>query len=62
MSRIRNGIYIGIPLFIMAAIIMVVFFPFNSDNSQNQDLQSCRSGDWKCDFILFRGRDRRTAE
>ncbi len=39
MSRIRNGIYIGIPLMLMAAIIVVVFFPFRSDSSQNQDIQ-----------------------
>lgn len=39
MSRIRNGIYIGIPLLLMAAIIVVVFVPFNSDSSQSQDLQ-----------------------
>ena len=39
MSRIRNGIYVGIPLLIMTAIIVVVFVPFTSDNTQNQDLQ-----------------------
>lgn len=42
MSRIRSGIYIGIPLILMAAIIIVVFVPFNSDTSQNQDLQTSR--------------------
>ncbi len=42
MSRIRNGIYIGIPLILMAAIIIVVFVPFNSDTSQNQELQISR--------------------
>lgn len=39
MSRIRNGIYIGIPLLLMAAVIVVVFFPFTSDSSQNQDVR-----------------------
>jgi len=39
MSRIRNGIYIGIPLILMAAIVLVVFVPFTSDSSESQDLQ-----------------------
>ncbi|MCD4710829.1 MAG: HlyD family efflux transporter periplasmic adaptor subunit [Bacteroidales bacterium] len=39
MSRIRNGIYIGVPLLLMAAIVVVVFIPFNSDPSQDQDIQ-----------------------
>ncbi len=39
MSRIRNGIYIGIPLLLMAAIVVVVFIPFNSDSSENQNVQ-----------------------
>ena len=39
MSRIRNGIYIGIPLLLMAAIVVVVFVPFTSDSSQSQDIQ-----------------------
>ena len=39
MSRIRNGIYIGIPLLLMAAIIVVVFVPFSSDSSTSQDIQ-----------------------
>ena len=39
MSRIRNGIYIGIPLLLMAAIVMVVFIPFKHNSSQNQDVQ-----------------------
>lgn len=39
MSRIRNGIYIGIPMLLMAAIVIVVFVPFNSDTSQNQDIR-----------------------
>ncbi|MFO7670539.1 MAG: HlyD family efflux transporter periplasmic adaptor subunit [Bacteroidales bacterium] len=39
MSRIRNGIYIGIPLLLMAAIVVVVFLPFNSDTSHHQDIQ-----------------------
>ena len=39
MSRIRNGIYIGIPLLLMAAIVIVVFIPFNHNSSQNQDVR-----------------------
>jgi HlyD family secretion protein len=39
MSRIRNGIYIGIPLILMAVIIIVVFVPFHANTSQNQKLQ-----------------------
>ena len=39
MSRIRNGIYIGIPLLLMAAIVVVVFVPFTADSSQSQDIQ-----------------------
>ena len=39
MSRIRNGIYIGIPMLLMAAIVVVVFVPFSSDSSVSQDLQ-----------------------
>jgi len=39
MSRIRNGIYIGIPLLLMAAIVIVVFIPFNHNSSQDQDVQ-----------------------
>jgi len=39
MSRIRNGIYIGIPLLLMTAIVIVVFIPFNKNSSQNQDVQ-----------------------
>ena len=39
MSRIRNGIYIGIPMLLMAVIVMVVFVPFNSDTSNNQDVR-----------------------
>ncbi len=39
MSRIRNGIYIGIPLLLMAAIVVVVFVPFTSDSSQSQDIK-----------------------
>ncbi len=38
MSRIRNGIYIGIPLILMAAIIIVVFVPFHADSSESQEL------------------------
>lgn len=39
MSRIRNGIYIGIPLLIMAAIVVIVFIPFGKEPSQSQDVQ-----------------------
>lgn len=39
MSRIRNGIFIGIPLLLMAAVVFVVFVPFTSDSSQSQDVQ-----------------------
>jgi HlyD family secretion protein len=39
MSRIRNGIYIGIPLLLMAVIIIVVFVPFKSRSFQGQQLQ-----------------------
>jgi len=39
MSRIRNGIYVGIPLLLMAAVIAVVFVPFTSDSTQVQDIQ-----------------------
>ena len=42
MSRIRNGIYIGIPLILMAAIVVVVFVPFNADSSQSQELMITR--------------------
>ena len=38
MSRIRNGIYIGLPLLIMAAIIVIVFVPFSSDSALSQDI------------------------
>jgi len=39
MSRIRNGIYIGIPLILMAAIVVIVFFPFNTDSSQKGEIR-----------------------
>jgi HlyD family secretion protein len=39
MSRIRNGIYIGIPLLLMAVIIIVVFVPFKSRSFQGQKPQ-----------------------
>ena len=38
MSRVRNGIYIGIPLLLMAAIIFVVFIPIGREPSQNQEV------------------------
>ena len=39
MSRIRSGIYIVIPLLVMAVIVVVVFFPFNLDESRDTQLQ-----------------------
>ena len=39
MSRVRNGIFIGISLILMAAIVVVVFVPFNRGSSQDQDIQ-----------------------
>ena len=39
MSRIRNGIYIGIPLLLMAAIVVIVFIPFNTDSSQKGEIR-----------------------
>lgn len=39
MSRIRNGIFIGIPLLLMAVIIIIVFFPFTADSSQSQEVR-----------------------
>lgn len=39
MSRIRNGIYIGIPLLLMAAIVVLVFIPFNADSSQKGEIR-----------------------
>ena len=39
MSRIRNGIYIGIPLLLMAAIVVIVFIPFNTNSSQKGEIR-----------------------
>ena len=39
MSRLRNSIYVGIPILLMAAIVLVVFVPFPTDSSKNQDIQ-----------------------
>ena len=39
MSRIRNGIYIGIPMLLMAAIVIIVFIPFDRNTSPHQDVQ-----------------------
>lgn len=39
MSRIRKGIYIGIPLLVLIAIVLVVFSPFHIKPSQNQDIK-----------------------
>jgi HlyD family secretion protein len=41
MSRIRNGIYIGIPLLLMAIIVVVVFIPFKTNIPQNQEILIC---------------------
>ena len=38
MSRIRNGIYIGIPMLLLAAIVVIVFIPLNREPSQKQDV------------------------
>ena len=39
MSRIRNGIYIGIPLLLMAAIVVIVFIPFDSNTSHDGEIR-----------------------
>ena len=39
MSRIRNGIYIGIPMLLMTAIVIIVFIPFDRNPSQDQIVQ-----------------------
>ena len=39
MSRIRNGIYIGIPMLLMTAIVILVFIPFDRNTSQDQIVQ-----------------------
>ncbi len=39
MSRIRNGIYIGIPMLLMTAIVILVFVPFDRNSSQDQIVQ-----------------------
>ena len=39
MSRIRKGIYIGIPILVVVAIVVVVFLPFKMEPSQNQEIQ-----------------------
>ena len=39
MSRIRNGIYIGIPMLLMTAIVIIVFIPFDRNSSQDQIVQ-----------------------
>ena len=38
MSRIRSGILIGIPLLIMAGIIVLVFAPFSNDGMNNEEI------------------------
>jgi len=39
MSRIRNGIYIGIPLLLLAAVIVLVFVPFSTDSTDHGEVQ-----------------------
>ncbi|MCK5692615.1 MAG: HlyD family efflux transporter periplasmic adaptor subunit [Bacteroidales bacterium] len=39
MSRIRNGIYIGIPMLLMTAIVIIVFIPFDRNPAQDQMVQ-----------------------
>jgi HlyD family secretion protein len=39
MSRIRNGIYIGIPLLLMAAAVILVFVPFSTDSTDHGVIQ-----------------------
>ncbi len=39
MSKLRNGIYVGIPLILMLAIVALVFIPFRSDSTQGNDIQ-----------------------
>jgi HlyD family secretion protein len=38
MSRVRNGIYIGVPLLLLASIVIIVFIPFGREPSQNQEV------------------------
>lgn len=38
MSRVRNGIFIGLPMLIMAAVIIIVFIPFGREPSQKQEV------------------------
>ena len=42
MSQVRNGIYIGVPLLLMAAVVIVVLLPFGREPSQNQEIQIAR--------------------
>jgi len=39
MSRIRNGIYIGLPMLLMVAIIIIVFIPFDRNSSPDPEIQ-----------------------
>lgn len=39
MSRVRNGIYIGLPILLMAVVIFIVFVPFGGEPSENQEVQ-----------------------
>lgn len=39
MSRVKSGILIGIPLLIMAGIIILVFVPFSQERTSNEDVR-----------------------
>ncbi|MEZ5070869.1 MAG: HlyD family efflux transporter periplasmic adaptor subunit [Bacteroidales bacterium] len=39
MSRLRNGIALGIPLLLLTIVVVVVFSPFSSDTAAKQDVQ-----------------------
>ena len=38
MSRIRSGIYIGIPMLLLTAIVIIVFIPFNREPAADQEV------------------------
>ncbi len=39
MSRLRNGIFIGIPMLIMAGVIALVFIPFHPEETTDQEIR-----------------------
>ncbi len=39
MSRVKSGILIGIPLLVMAGIILLVFFPFSSEGITGEEIR-----------------------